>query len=1139
MSGGGGTQTATTSNAPPQEFLNAYKNTVDVAGSVASTPYSAYPGQTVAGFSPDQQGAISTISNSGGIAAPYINAAAGHLDAATAPIWGGVQQFSPEAVGRYESPYTNDVVHATEADFNNQNQIAQQGIIGDAIHRGAWGGDRSAVAQGIASGQQTRAQAPILAGLRNAGYAQALQEFNQQQGAELGATQAQRWLDSQAGAGYGNLGQEALGTTLTGANARLGIGGLEQTQAQAELNVPYQQFLARQAYPFQTTGWLANIAEGLGGASGGMSKTTTPGPSVASQVGGAGLATAGVLGLTGAFGNNGWLTSGWGGGGWNTGGGPGGGTGIDYASGVAGGVARGGPIFGRAPGGGIPGIDPSQIDILIVPGAEGYGVDPATHGPMNILKNYGQTSTTTQTGGDSDIGSFLKTIGLIAASVYGGPAGNIAGQAFNKSVHFAPGGIVPFPLHRTRMPGVGIAANDSEPFRHRAAGGIASGVIPSLHGGIAVPHLTVDDSVGIGGGGIGAGQDVPGLADYFARTNAARSFDPPPNLPGLSFRNLTSDHSLPIVPMSPVAPIPQADWNPGGGGGGGGDSEGGQGADGPGGGDGGNGDGGGEGEARGGRIGRDDGGDVPLLEDDTPNPITSPSAYGIPTGGGPSVPGGGISQAPVPSSSGIAAPVDSEAHGNALDPGTTVRAHRVYQGLVERGMDPATALGFAANAVQESRANHATNPGDMGASHGLLQWRGDRLARYVSLHGHAPEKGDLNEQLDYIIHEVKGPEARAWQAIQSAPQNPAARAAAVSEFYERPKDTLAEIRRRASIANQLAARFSGTAQGGGIAEFADGGDVDQEDLPLPPIPPEDNGLPVPPIPPLGMGNGIGPSVPPTTQGTQQAPDEPENPRLSPWKTLTNVGLGIMGGASPHAGVNIGKGALTGVALSDKEQQTLETAALRRDQAKTNAIWRQAQGVLAGARAKHIPVMEEQKDRQLDQTGAVAAARTEYLRWKQDHGDATLEQQQAKQAEINRRNGVREDQGQQTIDQRGAIAERRDTTQNRAITARQEAAAEATKLRREAMQGARDERERAAIQKASIDQIRAANTVVANSKNALGVATKSLAQALGEVTRSLPATAPMRAAPSAPVTPSAPKAAPILRYDASGNLIPAP
>jgi tail lysozyme len=146
--------------------------------------------------------------------------------------------------------------------------------------------------------------------------------------------------------------------------------------------------------------------------------------------------------------------------------------------------------------------------------------------------------------------------------------------------------------------------------------------------------------------------------------------------------------------------------------------------------------------------------------------------------------------------------------GSPLDPATIARAHDVYQGLLERGMDPDTALGFTANAVQESSANPGVRPGDAGAAHGLLQWRDDRLANYVAKFGHPPEQGGLAEQLDFIMHEISGPESGAWRKIQSAPAGPGPRAAAISAAYERPKDTDAEMARRSGIADQLAGHFA-------------------------------------------------------------------------------------------------------------------------------------------------------------------------------------------------------------------------------------------------------------------------------------------------------------------------------------------
>ncbi len=88
-------------------------------------------------------------------------------------------------------------------------------------------------------------------------------------------------------------------------------GALQQQQARSQINIPYEQFLQRQAYPFQTTNYLANITEGIGGNSG-RTTTTSPVPSTAGQIAGLGLGGLGIIGGTGGFsganGSPGWLS---------------------------------------------------------------------------------------------------------------------------------------------------------------------------------------------------------------------------------------------------------------------------------------------------------------------------------------------------------------------------------------------------------------------------------------------------------------------------------------------------------------------------------------------------------------------------------------------------------------------------------------------------------------------------------------------------------------------------------------------------------------------------------------------------------------------------------------------------------------
>lgn len=585
--GSNGSNTVVQQSGPPPEFLAAYQNAVQRAQDVANTPAQTYGGNLVAGFSPDQLAGMGGIEQSYGIAAPYINSAADYINAATAPvlptaqpyidqargIYGSagtpfdVTQFSGDAVGQYENPFTSDVIDATQALFNEQNAQAANRLRGNAVSAGAMGGDREAVAQGVLAGQQQLTQAPVLAGLRQQNYQQALDEFNKQQqvrlqaqqaarqlglggaqgiaglGAQaLGAEEANRWLSSQAGYGMANLGNQALSTSLTGANALLGIGGLQQQQAQQVLNAPYAQWLAQQAYPFQTAGWLANIAEGLGGASGGTSSTTSPGPSVGSQVLGAGLAGAGLLGQTGAFGSNGWLSGMFD-------------SGVGSAAGAAGSgfldsgawdlaAARGGRVPRRAVGGGM-GSEPWAASVPApwdAPGPVPMGGHPGGH-PL-ILGNYGSTSNTSGGGsGANDAMTAIKDVAQIAGIV---------------AMFLKNGGKVP----------------------HRASGGDISVSVQPGVGGHGVPHLSVtplDLSQGMGSVNPEASRfsqavSAPGnsrLQNYLTDTLNSASFVPPqtwqPPPPGAPSTAPASTNDLGSMLINALAGLESGGGNDGAG----------------------------------------------------------------------------------------------------------------------------------------------------------------------------------------------------------------------------------------------------------------------------------------------------------------------------------------------------------------------------------------------------------------------------------------------------------------------------------------------------------------------------------------------------------------------------------------------
>ena len=276
MSFGKGSNTTTNTNTPNPQAMAGYQDVLARAQGVANTPFSTYGGEFVAPVNQQQQAGISGINQNAGFASPYFDEAHGYATQAAQPL-------SAADIQRYQSPYTQQVVDATQRQFANMNAQQMQGVKGNAIAQGALGGDREKVGEAILAGQQQSAQAPVIAGLYNQGYSQALQTAQQQQQNLGNAAQS-----------IGSLGVAGQSAGLQGAGAQIGAGTLQQQTQQAQDQALYQQFLAQQAYPFQTAQWLAGINTGVGSQMGGTSTTTGPTPNPLNQMLGLGLTAAGA-----------------------------------------------------------------------------------------------------------------------------------------------------------------------------------------------------------------------------------------------------------------------------------------------------------------------------------------------------------------------------------------------------------------------------------------------------------------------------------------------------------------------------------------------------------------------------------------------------------------------------------------------------------------------------------------------------------------------------------------------------------------------------------------------------------------------------------------------------------------------------
>jgi len=161
-----------------------------------------------------------------------------------------------------------------------------------------------------------------------------------------------------------------------------------------------------------------------------------------------------------------------------------------------------------------------------------------------------------------------------------------------------------------------------------------------------------------------------------------------------------------------------------------------------------------------------------------------------------------------------------------LPKGKSISSNEAIDYLVKKGMTPAQAAGVVGNLIQESTLNSGAYNKAEGA-YGLAQWRGSRLS---DLQSFAASQGksieDVNTQLDFIMHELKGKESKAGQMLFASKTADEA-AYNFGKYYERPKtveqsrlsyatQSLAQYKPTGSSSVQLA---QGDSSGGTMAGF--------------------------------------------------------------------------------------------------------------------------------------------------------------------------------------------------------------------------------------------------------------------------------------------------------------------------------
>ena len=229
------------------------------------------PQQAVAGFSPTQIAAMNLGQQGIGAYQPFLNAAQQTQAAALGTTGAGVQalgqmNFNPSAAQAFMDPYQQSVTQEALKEIDKQAAMAQNQLAGKAVQAGAFGGSRFGLQQSeLARNSQDLKSRRIFEDLsRNYQQAQA-------------SAQAANTQRLQQGQQFGNLGKitSGIGGAMAGLGGSaqqmgqsdvqqlLGIGGLQQQQAQQEYATDFQNLLAQEKAPFEVLGAGANILQQL------------------------------------------------------------------------------------------------------------------------------------------------------------------------------------------------------------------------------------------------------------------------------------------------------------------------------------------------------------------------------------------------------------------------------------------------------------------------------------------------------------------------------------------------------------------------------------------------------------------------------------------------------------------------------------------------------------------------------------------------------------------------------------------------------------------------------------------------------------------------------------------------------------
>ncbi len=209
------------------------------------TGYQDYDGPRIAGFSPEEQAAMSGISG-------LVGAGSQYFDPARDLAKGLGERFTSDTAQSYMNPYQQSVVDVEKRKAREDFGQTMQDIGSKAVGAGSFGGSR----QAILEGEATSDLGQRLGDIQAIGTKQAFDDARK-------AFEAQKGRERLSGSALASLGQQAPQQALKELTALAGVGESGRGMEQSKMDMAYQNFLDRQNFAGNALGDYAGMLYGF------------------------------------------------------------------------------------------------------------------------------------------------------------------------------------------------------------------------------------------------------------------------------------------------------------------------------------------------------------------------------------------------------------------------------------------------------------------------------------------------------------------------------------------------------------------------------------------------------------------------------------------------------------------------------------------------------------------------------------------------------------------------------------------------------------------------------------------------------------------------------------------------------------